>query len=174
MCLLNNKPVAQFKKPSWGLWRLSLIFYCILDVGFCFCLLLSTRRCFIHSKQIVWDVPTGYGYCRFTQATFDFACTLRSVAVSRRTEDRLNCNCSGATEWQMISRLIYIVLRGIPITMEMSLLLFRGFLSERVQCGFDVFIRSIGNSKLWYRVGTVVGMEPFIDWYRSLSAVHFE
>lgn len=39
---------------------------------------------------------------------------------------------------------------------------------------FDVFIHIIGNSKLWYHVGTVVGMEPFIDWYRSLSAVHFE
>lgn len=57
----------------------------------------------------------------------------------------------------------------------MLLLLFRGFLSELViHSSFDVFIRAIGNSELWYQVGTVVGMEPFIDWYRSLSAVHFE
>lgn len=50
-----------------------------------------------------------------------------------------------------------------------------GSLSHRViHSSFDVFIRAIGNSKLWYRVGTDVGMEPFIDWYRSLSAVHFE
>lgn len=38
----------------------------------------------------------------------------------------------------------------------------------------DIFICIIGNSKMWYHVGTFVGMEPFIDWYRSLSAVHFE
>lgn len=49
-----------------------------------------------------------------------------------------------------------------------------GFLSDRVYSGIDVFIRAIENSKLWYHAGTVVGMEPFIDWYRSLSAVHFE
>lgn len=62
---------------------------------------------------------------------------------------------------------------GIYIGMEMSLLLFRA-LYHGYSLHLDVFIHIIGNSKLWYHVGTVVGMEPFIDWYRSLSAVHFE
>lgn len=66
-----------------------------------------------------------------------------------------------------------MLIRRIGIVSKMSLLLFWAFYHD-YSVHLDVFIRTIGNSKLWYHVGTVVGMEPFIDWYRSLSAVHFE
>lgn len=73
----------------------------------------------------------------------------------------------------MIDRFVFIYTRD-SYHNENAATIVWGFLSDRVYSGIDVFIRAIENSKLWYHAGTVVGMEPFIDWYRSLSAVHFE